>query len=191
MVACRRGGSASRRRIHTLVHYSRVGYRACVSSFCRYVPLSFGERLNSGKPSSPSARTYHLYDVVRRISNLHSCESGIMIPMKIFLHWLIAAAAIGIAAYIVPGVTIDPISALIAAVVLGALNLFIRPIIVILTLPINVVTLGLFSLVINASLVLLATYLVPGFVIIGFWTAVLFAIVLSVVNWVFHLWNRD
>ena len=111
--------------------------------------------------------------------------------MKIFLHWLISAAAIGIAAYIVPGVTIDPISALIAAVVLGALNLFIRPIIVILTLPINVVTLGLFSLVINASLVLLATYLVPGFVIIGFWTAVLFAIVLSVVNWVFHLWSRD
>jgi len=114
-----------------------------------------------------------------------------MIPMKIFLHWLIAAAAIGIAAYIVPGVTIDPISALIAAVVLGALNLFIRPIIVILTLPINVVTLGLFSLVINASLVLLATYLVPGFAVAGFWTAVLFAIVLSIVNWVFHLWNRD
>jgi len=111
--------------------------------------------------------------------------------MKIFLHWLIAAAAIGIAAYIVPGVTIDPISALIAAVVLGALNLFIRPIIVILTLPINVVTLGLFSLVINASLVLLATYLVPGFAVAGFWTAVLFAIVLSIVNWVFHLWNRD
>ena len=111
--------------------------------------------------------------------------------MKIFLHWLISAAAIGIAAYIVPGVTIDPISALIAAVVLGALNLFIRPIIVILTLPINVVTLGLFSLVINASLVLLATYLVPGFAVAGFWTAVLFAIVLSVVNWVFHLWNRD
>ena len=111
--------------------------------------------------------------------------------MKIFLHWLISAAAIGIAAYIVPGVTIDPISALIAAVVLGALNLFIRPIIVILTLPINVVTLGLFSLVINASLVLLATYLVPGFAVAGFWTAVLFAIVLSIVNWVFHLWNRD
>ena len=111
--------------------------------------------------------------------------------MKIFLHWLISAAAIGIAAYIVPGVTIDPISALIAAVVLGALNLFIRPIIVILTLPINVVTLGFFSLVINASLVLLATYIVPGFTVASFWTAVLFAIVLSIVNWVFHLCNRD
>ena len=111
--------------------------------------------------------------------------------MKIFLHWLISAAAILIAAYIVPGVTIDPIGALIAAVVLGALNLFIRPIIVILTLPINIVTLGLFSLVINASLVLLATYLVPGFAVAGFWTAVLFALALSIINWVFHLWNRD
>jgi putative membrane protein len=111
--------------------------------------------------------------------------------MKIFLHWLIAALAIGIAAYIVPNVSVTLVGALIAAVVLGALNLFIRPIIVVLTLPINVLTLGLFSLVINACLVLLATYLVPGFVIIGFWTAVLFAIVLSIVNWVFHLWNRD
>lgn len=111
--------------------------------------------------------------------------------MKIFLHWLISAAAIGIAAYIVPGVTIEPISALIAAVVLGALNLFIRPIVVVLTLPINILTLGLFSLVINASLVLLATYLVPGFAVAGFWTAVLFALALSIVNWVFHLWNRD
>lgn len=111
--------------------------------------------------------------------------------MKIFLHWLIAAAAIGIAAYIIPGVTIDPISALIAAVVLGALNLFIRPVLLILTLPITVITLGLFSLVINALLVLLAAYIVPGFSVASFWTAFLFAFVLAVINWVFSLWNRS
>ncbi len=111
--------------------------------------------------------------------------------MKIFLHWLIAAAAIGIAAYIIPGVTIDPISALIAAVVLGALNLFIRPVLLILTLPITVITLGLFSLVINALLVLLAAYLVPGFSVASFWTAFLFAFVLAVINWFFSLWNRS
>lgn len=111
--------------------------------------------------------------------------------MKIFLHWLVAAVAIGVAAYIVPGVTLTPVGALIAAVVLGALNLFIRPIIVILTLPINVVTLGLFSLVINACLVLLASALVPGFAVAGFWTAVFFALALSIINWVFHLWNRS
>ena len=111
--------------------------------------------------------------------------------MKIFFHWLIAALATGIAAYIVPGVTITFVGALIAAIVLGALNLFIRPILMVLTLPINVITLGLFSLVINAFLVLLATKLVPGFDIVDFWTALLFALVLAIVNWVFHFWNRS
>lgn len=80
--------------------------------------------------------------------------------------------------------------AIIAAVVLGALNLFIRPILLVLTLPITVVTLGLFSLVINALLVLLAAVVVPGFFVSGFWTAFLFALVLSVVNWVFNSWQH-
>jgi putative membrane protein len=111
--------------------------------------------------------------------------------MKLFFHWLIAALAILIAAYIVPGVTITLVGALIAAVVLGAFNLFIRPILLVLTLPITILTLGLFSLVINALLVLLASYLVPGFAVAGFWTALLFALVLAIVNWVFHFWSRS
>ncbi len=111
--------------------------------------------------------------------------------MKILFHWVIATLAILIAAYIVPGVTVTPVSALIAAVVLAALNLFIRPILVVLTLPINILTLGLFSLVINAGLVLLVSAIVPGFFVAGFWTAFLFALVLSVVNWVFNLWRND
>ena len=93
---------------------------------------------------------------------------------KIFSHWFVATIAI-----------------LIAAVVLGALNLFIRPILIILTLPINILTLGLFSFVINALLVLLVSALVPGFLVTGFWSAFFFALVLSIVNWVFSLWSRD
>jgi len=111
--------------------------------------------------------------------------------MKLFLHWLIAAIAIGIAAYLVPGVEVTVPGAVIAAVVLGALNLLIRPILLVLTLPITILTLGLFSLVINALLVMLATLIVPGFVVTGFWSAFLFAIVLAVVNWVFSLWRND
>ncbi len=111
--------------------------------------------------------------------------------MKLIFHWLIATLAILIAAYIVPGVTITLVGALIAAVVLGALNLLVRPILLILTLPITVVTLGLFSLVINALLIMLAAVLVPGFSVAGFWTAFLFALVLAIVNWVFHLWSRS
>ncbi|PIS43332.1 hypothetical protein COT23_01855 [Candidatus Kaiserbacteria bacterium CG08_land_8_20_14_0_20_50_21] len=110
--------------------------------------------------------------------------------MKLFSHWLVAALAILIATYIVPGVSVTLVGALIAAVVLGALNLFIRPILLILTLPINILTLGLFSLVINAVLVLLASYFVPGFLVDGFLTALFFALALVVINWVFYSWNR-
>jgi putative membrane protein len=109
--------------------------------------------------------------------------------MKLFLHWLISAIAIVVAAYIAPGVTITIAGALILAVVLSALNLFLRPILFILTLPISILTLGLFSLVINALLVLLAALIVPGFAVTGFWAALLFSIVLTVVHWVFHLWS--
>lgn len=109
--------------------------------------------------------------------------------MKILLHWIIGAVAILVASYIVPGIIVTPKVAFIAAVVLGALNLFIRPVLMILTLPINILTLGLFSLVVNALLVLLTAYLVPGFVVVGFWTALLFALALSIINWVFNSWR--
>lgn len=111
--------------------------------------------------------------------------------MKILFQWVIAALAIGVAAYIVPNASITLTGAFIAAVVLGALNLFIRPILLVLTLPINIITLGLFSLVINAFLVWLATYVVPGFAVADFWTALLLALVLAIVNWVFHFWGRS
>jgi putative membrane protein len=110
--------------------------------------------------------------------------------MRLFFHWIVAAIAIGVAAYIVPGSSVTLAGALISAVVIGILNLLIKPILVILTLPINILTLGLFTLVINALLVWLASAVVPGFVIAGFWTALLFAIVLTLINWVFHFWSR-
>ncbi len=118
--------------------------------------------------------------------------------MRLLFHWIISALAIGIAAYLVQnveaavwgfrGVQVTLWGAVIAAVVLGALNLFIRPLLLILTLPINILTLGLFSLVINALLVLLASALVPGFFVADFWTALVFGVVLSIVNWVFNHW---
>ncbi len=110
--------------------------------------------------------------------------------MKIAFHWLISAAAIGIAAYLVPGVSVTVVGALVAAVVLGALNILVRPILFLLTLPVTILTLGLFSLIINGVIVLLAAFVVPGFSIASFGAALLFAIVLAVVNWVFHLWQR-
>ena len=110
--------------------------------------------------------------------------------MQLFFHWFISAIAIFIAAYIVPDVMVTPVGALISAVVLGALNLFIRPILIILTFPITILTLGLFSLVINALLVMLTAFLVPGLLVVGFWPAFFFALVLTVINWVFNAWSR-
>ncbi len=109
--------------------------------------------------------------------------------MRLLVHWLSAAAAIGVAAYLVPGTQVTVVGALVAAVVLGALNLVIRPILVVFALPITILTLGLFSLVINALLVLLASALVPGFSVAGFWSALLFALVLAVINWLFTRWQ--
>ncbi|MFZ3043801.1 MAG: phage holin family protein [Minisyncoccia bacterium] len=111
--------------------------------------------------------------------------------MRIFFQWLISTLAILVAAYIVPGVTVTLPGALVAAVVLGALNLFIRPVLLFFALPITVLTLGLFSLVINALLVMLAAYVVPGFAVAGFLPAFFFALALAVVNWVFHLWHHS
>ena len=101
------------------------------------------------------------------------------------IHWVVSAVAILIAAYLLEGVEATLIGALVAAVVIGLINAFLKPLVMLLTLPINVVTLGLFSLVINALLVMLADAVVPDFSIDGFWTAFIFAILLSLLNWLF------
>lgn len=110
--------------------------------------------------------------------------------MRLIFHWILAAVAIGIAAYIIPGVSVTFVGAFVLAVVLGILHTFIKPFITLLTLPITILTLGLFSLVVNALFVLLAARIVPGFTVGGFWSAFFFALVLSLVNAFFHLADR-
>ena len=103
--------------------------------------------------------------------------------MNILWRWLIITVAIIIIAYILPGVSISsPLAALAAAAVLGLLNVVLKPIIVILTLPLNILTLGLFTLVINALIIILAAMIVPGLEIVSFWWAVLFGLILSLIN---------
>lgn len=106
------------------------------------------------------------------------------------LHWLLATIAVLVASALVPGASVTLMGAVIAAVVIGALNLFLRPLLLLISLPATVVTLGLFALVINACLILLAAAIVPGFSIAGFWSALVFALVLTVINWVFYRWSR-
>lgn len=101
----------------------------------------------------------------------------------IFLKWLALAIAIMFAGWIIPGITVSNfISALVAAAAIAVVNLFIKPVLVFLTLPINILTLGLFILVINALLFLFVAYLVPGIDVDGFWNAFLGALILSILS---------
>ena len=112
--------------------------------------------------------------------------------MKTIIHWVVSALAILITAYVLPGVHVDGlVTALILAVVLGAISVFLRPILIFLTLPITILTLGLFVLIINGLLVLLASYIVPGFTVDSFWWAFLFGIVLAIVSSVLHMLEKE
>jgi len=103
--------------------------------------------------------------------------------MQFLLQWLVSGLAIVISAYLLPGVRVAGFfAALVTALILGLINAFIRPVLILLTLPLNILTLGLFTLVINALLVMLAAAVVPGFSVRGFWWALLFGLVLAVIN---------
>jgi putative membrane protein len=106
--------------------------------------------------------------------------------MKVLvLKWLILTAAITIASYLLDGIHVDGFSsALMTAAILGILNTFFKPILVLLTLPINILTLGLFTFVINALLLKMASGVISGFRVESFWAAIFGAIIISLVNWI-------
>jgi putative membrane protein len=105
--------------------------------------------------------------------------------MKFIFKILLSAIAVLIIGYFLPGVEIESnnvVTALWVALILGLLFTFLKPILVVLTLPVTILTLGLFLLVINALIIMLAGRLVDGFHVDGFWWALLFSILLSVVE---------
>ncbi len=103
--------------------------------------------------------------------------------MNFLVKILLRAVAVIIVSYLLKGVIVDDfVSALIVAFVLAILNSIIRPILIVLTIPITIVTLGLFLIVINALMIMLAGSLVPGFYVEGFWWALFFSILLSITN---------
>ncbi|HXJ50953.1 MAG TPA: phage holin family protein [Burkholderiales bacterium] len=104
--------------------------------------------------------------------------------LRILVVWLINAAALAAVAYLMPSVTISSAgAALAAALVLGLVNALIRPVLVLLTLPVTVLTLGLFIFVINGLLFWAVGSFVAGFHVAGFWAGVLGAIVFSLISW--------
>lgn len=102
----------------------------------------------------------------------------------IVIRWLILTAAIMFASYVIDGIQVKGFfTALFAAAILGILNAFFRPILIILTLPINILSLGLFTFIINAMLLKMASGVISGFQVYGFWSAVFGSLLISLVSW--------
>jgi putative membrane protein len=104
------------------------------------------------------------------------------------LHWIVQAIALLVTARLVSGVIVDSYATLaVAALVIGFVNALVRPILVLLSLPLTILTLGLFYLVVNGACLMLAAWLVPGFVVTSWTSAIIGALVMSIVAWLLNL----
>lgn len=102
----------------------------------------------------------------------------------IFVRWLILTFAIIATSYLIDGIQVSGfLSAFFAAAILGILNAFFRPILLILTLPVNILSLGLFTFVINAIVLMMVSGVISGFNVDGFWSAVFGSLLISLVSW--------
>jgi putative membrane protein len=102
--------------------------------------------------------------------------------MKVIIRLLVYTCAVLITAWLLPGVTVENfVTAVMVAIALAILNTFIRPLLIFLTIPVTIFTLGLFLLVINALIIMLIGKIVPGFIVEGFWWALLFSVILSII----------
>ena len=106
--------------------------------------------------------------------------------LRLLLKWLLSAAALLLVAYLVPGIHVGHVAAIVAALVIGLINAVLRPILVILTLPITILTLGLFILVINAALFTLAAAIVPNFTVHGWRAALVGSTLYAILGWLIN-----
>ncbi len=112
--------------------------------------------------------------------------------MSGIIRFLLSGVAVLLTAYLLPGVDVEHYGyALLVAVVISIANILVKPILIILTIPITIFTLGLFLLVINALIILIVDYFVPGFAVDGFWWALAFSLILSIFNSMFSEFTKD
>jgi putative membrane protein len=112
--------------------------------------------------------------------------------MNMIVRFLLNGLAVFLTAYLLPGVDVDGYgTALLVALILSIANVVVKPILIVLTIPITVLTLGLFLLVINALIILMVDYLVTDFTVNGFWWALLFSLIMSIFNSFFDDLTKD
>ncbi|MFO7568841.1 MAG: phage holin family protein, partial [Smithellaceae bacterium] len=105
--------------------------------------------------------------------------------LVIISRWLVITIAIMLAATLLPGIRVASLpTAIVAAAILGLINVFIRPVLLILTLPLTILTLGVFAFLINAFLLAAVAYFVPGFEVEGFFAALMGSLIISIVSWI-------
>ena len=108
--------------------------------------------------------------------------------MILILRWILFTLAIMFVAWIVPGIEVASFpSALLVTIIMALINIFVKPLLLFITLPINILTLGIFTFVVNALMFMLAGYLSPGFEVEGFWAALLGSVVLSVLGVIINM----
>ncbi len=106
--------------------------------------------------------------------------------------WLVNAFALAVSAWIVKGIEVHGVLSLFfAAMVIGVLNAFVRPLVIILTLPLNILTMGLFTFVINGLMIMMASKVVRGFIVADFWSALVGAIFLAIISFLINLFVAD
>jgi putative membrane protein len=105
----------------------------------------------------------------------------------VLLRWLVLTAAVLAASWFLDGIRVNGVfPAILAAALLGILNAVLRPLLILLTLPLNILTLGLFTFVINALMLLIVSAVIPGFDVYGFWTAVFGALIIGAASWLLN-----
>ena len=110
----------------------------------------------------------------------------------IIVRWLTLTVAVVFTSYLLDGIHVSGfLSALLAAAMLGILNAFFRPIALVLTLPINILSLGFFTFVINALMLKMASAVISGFDVVGFWTAIFGSLLISIISWLLNSFIND
>jgi putative membrane protein len=121
-----------------------------------------------------------------KVTHLRALTFVVVSGVNGLLRFLLTGLAVVLTAYLLPGVDVDGYgTALLVALVLAVANVVVKPVLVLLTIPVTVLTLGLFLLAINAIIILLVDYVVPGFEVDGFWWALFFSVILSLFNSLF------
>jgi putative membrane protein len=106
----------------------------------------------------------------------------------VLIRWFVLTLAVLAASWLLDGIRVDGLGpAVLAAATLGILNAFLRPLLILLTLPITILTLGLFTFVINALMLQIVSAVIPGFAVRGFWTAVIGALIIGAVSWLLNV----